>query len=1481
MQIALGIDIGGTNVKLERLKTDTLTEEDAAVDRYSSTHPLFTKIITHILEKNHRELRAFQNEAEQIDLDNRLLLYASEYLEDRMKTILGPSFIPRSVKGLNVLAALSNPSLPTPSMGYQHFKAGELAIDLGKAELDRQRLTSDFRWKIIKTSEDKKEFTAKIKAVNRLIEKLRKRLRDHLTAFNDNDDVKRAINYHFEWGLSGECRPGARIPDEVRVEARAILWQNLRHIGPRVVNERTAYQSLLDEKARNFLENADEIADFFDLISNGIVSLKSREEIQTLFIDRFFEVIEELLTAAEKSKNLFQTFFYMISINHEHSHHDNNPIQKLRRENPRIFFKMMMPLLYKIAEGCDTLINFESLMKILDEPDSIKYTDQSQKKKLYDIAARRLNLLAVSDSQIISTHTAEDSFQGIIKPKYGAMTPVHQGGGMANVSLTLDDLEKIPNNISIYQLGGRFLDYKIGTKAEAEKKGLAPRSDYNGLTDWYVKIPASAADIRSFLPHLDSLAKLIANPKKRTLHKGLRDSFSTMALTLYRTLSQLTWFTLTEKEWHLLLAIRYGKNLITTKPQQINKAEISQLMQKLQLHAGFNEVFYAHTFLSWAHSKGISSQDTFRLAADHHKLLRTSKIVYYANNPSEDYDEKFTMAVNLLNWLAIHSYDLSIKSKFFGLLNFIDRSFTDNTSEYDFEGKRQIPFFTHYLCRELKQLKLLHGIEASFQLICINLLSLGSLRPETILFTLLNIVQDQNPDDRALLLVILLNKLEEKISDSLSSSSFYDKLADEVKYIWSRSMTLETRTSVFTACLNLLNADPRNNIKGSVFDRYFEELWESNSDAIVAKALMNPEIVGKLSYFSNKEKLAKWQLEQRFGLKNINHDLSSGKTITPHHTAIRPIIFGIQDLIDKQFPNKSTVKDAVINWAEDQIMSTAAENENLRSSRIDLSNWHKATELSLVDVPAGINYLIQTNFDRLELIKYLIGRHPHIPRCLEGSRDSEFERLKRTFVESNPYARAAFLQSFLDEHEGIFSDDDAIAELEELILGDYNQEPTFRAIYLAYLNRAPKEEIKVLLATLLSTFVDAPPGTSGASLKDIINSMGPFGWKAGQFMRSSGIVGKKLADELDGLFDRAAPPSRKMVIDDLRQLFGDDLAPVYSIRELKGSGSIAYVVIVDLISPSGEIKRVAVHIKRHNVEGLVYNENEIWENAVADLKSNPDIQIQRYASIVDEARRHSMATLQAGGDELDLSNGTAKYNKANNAYSAERGQFSGRRLYAARPIPWAASYIPEEFKSDFAIYEYIDFVPLKSLPLNDRIPLVTDIILAELAAIRERDDFDPDGHRGNWLVASNGEDLVRIDYIQLRHVPFVERQAFLTVFKQLIMMKNFISEQAVMALANKLPNLFESLPANLPISDILETALRQDDYPTLPHERLLYIRDKLSDYIQDNYGDPAFLLLFTDGARSMLTSISKISGYRNYVPDRVVDMAIAKGLGLL
>src|SRR5262249_51410458 len=137
----------------------------------------------------------------------------------------------------------------------------------------------------------------------------------------------------------------------------------------------------------------------------------------------------------------------------------------------------------------------------------------------------------------------------------------------------------------------------------------------------------------------------------------------------------------------------------------------------------------------------------------------------------------------------------------------------------------------------------------------------------------------------------------------------------------------------------------------------------------------------------------------------------------------------------------------------------------------------------------------------------------------------------------------------------------------------------------------------------------------------ILEAMGPFGVQAGQIIRANGFGSMELLEQLNRFYNDILPPLREQVIDDIHEIFGD-AAEHIRIREVKGSGSINYVVGVDFLDEDGNIvDRAAVRIQKDNIANKAANESDIWKSTTEKLRANyRDKSILQAADRIDTIR---------------------------------------------------------------------------------------------------------------------------------------------------------------------------------------------------------------------------------------------------------------------
>src|SRR5262249_36439816 len=96
-------------------------------------------------------------------------------------------------------------------------------------------------------------------------------------------------------------------------------------------------------------------------------------------------------------------------------------------------------------------------------------------------------------------------------------------------------------------------------------------------------------------------------------------------------------------------------------------------------------------------------------------------------------------------------------------------------------------------------------------------------------------------------------------------------------------------------------------------DEFFDRVWsETESRPDLRRNLKVPRYVDSLTFKDTKEKLAKWQLNQLYGLEQRAIDIQHRKTPVPTREQVRPELTRIATTLQEQFPSVSNVKNSVI-----------------------------------------------------------------------------------------------------------------------------------------------------------------------------------------------------------------------------------------------------------------------------------------------------------------------------------------------------------------------------------------------------------------------------------------------------------------------------------------------------------------------------------------------------------------------------------------
>ena len=644
-----------------------------------------------------------------------------------------------------------------------------------------------------------------------------------------------------------------------------------------------------------------------------------------------------------------------------------------------------------------------------------------------------------------------------------------------------------------------------------------------------------------------------------------------------------------------------------------------------------------------------------------------------------------------------------------------------------------------------------------------------------------------------------------------------------------------------------------------------------DSDLEIRNFFDDEGLIDGLYYDSSKRKYAFYQLDQKHKARDIQRALESGEVAPPGVRQERRVVSEIQETLDKQFPINNHVKDSVLNHIEESIRTSQVETRRLSSSRVTLDNWHEIPELIVVDLPSQINSRLTSAYERKQLLEYLVGISDRTPEFIEriyGENDKETARtilanFRRRFFQSPPVARSMVIQPLFDKNIGLISEPEMLEEINKMILGEKYHEPIVKRLFEAYLQAVPETEQKVIYSYIMNSFVDSPLTSRGASLRVILEAMGPFGIKAGQFLNTSGLIPTEYSRELKDFLSNVLPPDRSRVIGDLEASLGLELRGLVSIGERLGSGSINYVQGVT-VQVDGEKIDAVVRIRRDYIEGVVANENDIWIKVIQDLRSSEDPLEYNTADIVEEARKQALSTLTSEGAELDLSIERDNFADAQKTYGRRirHGRLEGWEVRAAMPQEKLQRLVDPEKQKLFSFYERVNHTPLEQIQdMQLREEMAKVIIESELTALFENGVYDPDGHPGNWLVDFDKKAIVRIDYAQLRFVSEENRIAFKKVFSELI---GFRPNFSTRNMAIQLATLLES---ERPEEELVAAIMSASEKTVLrswgdPQAKLFSLRNAIQDELSGTFRAKVNL---SDMLRSGLASLGKISGFAEHL----------------
>lgn len=674
--------------------------------------------------------------------------------------------------------------------------------------------------------------------------------------------------------------------------------------------------------------------------------------------------------------------------------------------------------------------------------------------------------------------------------------------------------------------------------------------------------------------------------------------------------------------------------------------------------------------------------------------------------------------------------------------------------------------------------------------------------------------------------------------------------------------------------------------RSAVFDRLFELVWTKRGEhPAVARVLDDPELVPSLFFQSNKLKAAKRQLERKFDLTRYARENPPGP-----HASVRDVVDEAFVEIEELFPRAGLARTDLVRHVMDVLTTNQAETALLAELIPSMDDWSDIDGIEGVDAPHAAARYIKSHEDRLRLVRYLTGQDDEPPHLKSAKSYATSERFleslrsaRRFFTDADSRVRMYMLQPLLDENEGLLSDEASTDKLHGMILGSYAGEPLLRKLFSTYLGVLQVGERKVVLGMLLAGLADSRENK--ASLRSILEALGPFGIKAGQFLYTSGVIPAEDRAQLESFLDNALRPTRAEVIEELEDVFGEDLGSIEYVGRILGSGSLNFIVEVRMRDPNGgEPRRVGIRILRRSAEGTIQSENAVWERVIALLREDKDSAVRRMASLAEEARSHSYLTLAPGGIELDQEVERKAYPFAREAYRARRSLRTGWKTRAVRPIlDLQDGFVPAEHAKRVSIIELIDHSPWRELgPGRLRARLAAQVVRSELKAIFRKGVFDPDGHPGNWLVSLVGRFLVRIDYAQLREISADDAKAFRDMMAALIRARpGAKTADRIMAAMLRVFRFENGEPAPDAVRSVVFEAVADADFPPYsePTERLLFIQDRLERRLRDA-GYPDLEISLHKSARGALFALAKIGAYKKWIGEGRYNRILARALGL-
>ena len=664
-------------------------------------------------------------------------------------------------------------------------------------------------------------------------------------------------------------------------------------------------------------------------------------------------------------------------------------------------------------------------------------------------------------------------------------------------------------------------------------------------------------------------------------------------------------------------------------------------------------------------------------------------------------------------------------------------------------------------------------------------------------------------------------------------------------------------------------------------DQIYNEAWKkiSSTEANLLDQFMDPRLIRRLQYDSNVIQLAKHQLDSRFQLK-ANYNENRKMNSAPGKNEVRPFISKINEQLALQFPDKSLVANEVIDYVTQSLVASPNEVSLLSVNRFNLDSLKTMPQLSKIDLIGTVEGLTSSPQERYALMEWILGLRADYPILRKYIKNAEYitdrtglnhipenfrqglEVARRSFREGvNPLGQTFAMQVFLDQKKGILADELTRKNLYDLILGKYGKNSIIRTIFINYVEALPVAEQKTFLSNLLIR--KSQSSGQVIALREVFEAMGPLGAKIAQFLRTLGALPPEYRAEFDQFFDNFFKPNRNRAIEYLEKTFGKNLGPIQRVGDVKGSGSLTFVLETEIKTPTfPKGKKVVFRFLKDEAQGQIKNESQVLDHLIKGLSKDGDLDVKKVSDYLLHIKNTVMTTLDPiNGSELHLSQEVATSKKAAAVYDQAIDRNTGFKVEANRIDQEVLALIPSELRDKVVPYESIDFTPWNEVPAHLKEKLAGQVLKTELDALFVKGEFDPDAHPGNWLVDLQNKRLVRIDYSQLTRFSNSDgRDNFVRLIR--LLANQDPSEAQIRSLSKEIPNLFQ---LSHPIADIesrLITILKSTKLPSsdVPHERLFFIQEELLK-IYKEVGIKDGVVKLTPEIQNALGSLSRMSQF--------------------